>query len=207
MSLEFRIKKQARITHNPKGFTLIELLVVIAIIAVLVGILLPQFSNYNRYQALQSSASQLQSNLRLAQNNALSGVECLPGTKAADWHLKFTDDSHYKVEADCTLLPTPTPGSQINSTLPSAVKLDRIILSGSGQSDCPTDANTDVIKDFAVLFSNVNGLVNFQSSSSSGCPISGTTEKMEFVLRLTDDTSKILKVIVERGGSIYLNSN
>lgn len=70
--------KKQRSTNN-KGFSLVELIVVIAIMAVLVGIIAPQFVKYVQ-QARKSSDTQ---NIDLLQNTANS-VLADPGLKNLD---------------------------------------------------------------------------------------------------------------------------
>lgn len=57
-----------------KGFTLVELLLVVALIAVLSSFLIPGFSNYIDSQNIRQGQELLKSDLRTAQNKALTGV-------------------------------------------------------------------------------------------------------------------------------------
>jgi len=73
-------------TENNSGFTLIELLMVVSIIAVLSSFLIPGFSNYIDKQNVLQGQEILKSDLRTAQNKALTGVGSSIGT--AFWGVK-----------------------------------------------------------------------------------------------------------------------
>ena len=60
--------------HSSSGFTLIELLMVVAIIVILVTGGVVSFSSYSRKQAVRQAAETLKSNIRVAQNKALSEI-------------------------------------------------------------------------------------------------------------------------------------
>lgn len=55
------------------GFSLIELLVSISIISVLFGVGIAAYNEFNRKQIMTQNAKQVESDLRLAQNKALTG--------------------------------------------------------------------------------------------------------------------------------------
>lgn len=179
------------------GFTLIELLVVIAIIAGLVIIVAPRFTSFNQTQSLQNAAADFQTSLRVAQSNASSGSKCVngpPGTPAASWYLKIVDERSYKVESTCsdTSGITPTPVSP--AALPVGAVFKEVRL-------CASPSSPD---NFKVKFANISGKVSFESGDS-GCPVNSTMNKMTVVLELADQ-SKSVSVEVEKGGSIYVNS-
>lgn len=186
-----------------KGFTLIELLVVMAIIVILVGVLFPQLAKFNEYQTLQNAASQMQTHLRLAQNNAISGVECTAGVKALEWHLKVLNGTQYQIASTCANLPA-TIGNSTTYTLPAGVQIDSVTRWGTESWDCTGTVSRSNLADFAVFFANINGGITFGKNANSNCLVSTGPEKMEFVLSLQSDATKPVTVIAEKGGSVYL---
>lgn len=75
-----------------KGFTLVEILLVVSIIAVLSGFLIPGFSNYTESQSIKQGLEILKSDLRTAQNKALTGVESV--TAGANyWGIRIGSDN------------------------------------------------------------------------------------------------------------------
>lgn len=64
-----------------RGFTLIELLVALSIASIILGLSITSFADFQSGQELRQAAETLKTNLRLAQNQALSGVKnCSSGT-------------------------------------------------------------------------------------------------------------------------------
>jgi len=61
-------------TARKNGFTLVELLLVITIMMVMAGAMIPSFSGYLRNQNLKQTQERLKSDLRTAQNKALTGA-------------------------------------------------------------------------------------------------------------------------------------
>ncbi|MBT6401316.1 prepilin-type N-terminal cleavage/methylation domain-containing protein [candidate division WWE3 bacterium] len=70
------------------GFTLVELLLVVSLIAVLSSFLIPGFSNYINNQNIRQGQELLKSDLRTAQNKALTGVGSSSST-VNYWGLKI----------------------------------------------------------------------------------------------------------------------
>lgn len=74
-----------------KGFTLVEILLVVSIIAILSAFLIPGFSNYTKSQNVRQGMEILKSDLRTAQNKALTGVNSV--SNGADyWGIKIPSD-------------------------------------------------------------------------------------------------------------------
>lgn len=99
------------------GFTLIELMIVVVIISIIAVSILPSFATYIRNQNLRQAQEQLRSDLRTAQNKALSGTlsdATVPGGALMQfWGVQFTINSGSypyfisAVDDACPLLTTP----------------------------------------------------------------------------------------------------
>lgn len=182
---------------SSSGFTLIEFLVVMAIIVSLVAVALPRMSGYNKDQALPQAADQLQSALRMTQTNATSGVKCL--TEASQtWYLTLNDQSSYAIGSTCqTTTPTPVPSPVSSSVNVVSVDID-------GCSGPITSGFAGV----GVVFKNIIGSVSFLQGSSFNCSAAqlGNAKKMTITLQLGSDAGKQSKIVVERGGAIYVSS-
>lgn len=188
-----------------RGFTLLELIVVISILAILSVIAIPPILQYNTNQTLQNAAADLQQSLRTTQSNALSGVVCTdnPSNLASSrWSLVFTDPTisppSYQIQATC-ITPTPSPypvATLSTKTLPAGVEVFEMWVNIRCVNPPPGNG---------VSFSSISGKVNFITIPGD-CGTLTTSQKMWVGLRLTDDNSKTIYVVVEKGGPIYVSS-
>lgn len=170
-----------------KGFTLIELLVVISIIVILIVVALPSYNEYSRNQKLNDAASQLQSILRQAQNNAQTGTVCKIGTltyTASSWKVTL-NANNYRVFPVCAGAPaSPTPIPQQYS-LPQGVAISAV--------------NKDGCSLTGISFKNLSSEVIFDLQ---GCNFN-VNDVLEITLNLTGTTLN-KTVVVEKGGGIYV---
>lgn len=185
------------------GFTLVELLVAVAIIGIITVAILPQFSTFNKGQTLQNEAARLQTALRVAQNNATSGLKCNTTTGALSWKV-YLSTYTYTTSSICggTISPTPT-GTSTSYTFPG-ITLSKIVISSITFDTC---ANNVIYQGASVVFSNISGQVSFETV---GCPANSlaSASKMTITLRSTDTNPYTYKdVVIERGGGIYVKSN
>lgn len=192
-----------------KGFTLLELIVVMGILAALSVLSIPQIFRYNDNQSLQSASSDLQQALRTAQSNALSGIICsdnYPDLASSQWSLLFTGSTTYKTEATC-ITPTPPSPAVVSSTktLPAGVEISEIwIDSAYCGSNINIPVNTSGKK---ITFDTISGRINFNDTNlPPDCSILPSSKTMWVGLRLTDDISKKIYVVINKGGSIYVSS-
>lgn len=188
-----------------RGFTLVELLVVIAIMGSLVGLILPQFNSFNQDQSLKNAVAELQSAIRITQNNAGSGVKCSTTLPSTSWYLGFgnSDPSligkSYQIVANCADNTTSTP---ITYKLPGGVSIASITVNDSNPNyTCITALNAASAGNFKITFSNLSGAVDLQSDA--GCPTLGK-RSMTITLQQDSDHTNHLDVVIEKGGSIYV---
>lgn len=187
-----------------RGFTLIELLIVIAIMATLVGVFVPRFLTYSKYQDLQDAVADLQTNIRSAQNNATSGFKCTGNTAADNWYLYFSGSDTYRVETICAGptpeagTPTPTPPVSTVYKFPAGVSIDLIEL----DSCTGIDLKDSGLK---VVFSSISGAVKFEVSGvNTECGSSSYAKTLTVKLKSSSDPDNPKSVIIEKGGSVYV---
>ncbi len=117
--------------YNQRGFTIIELLVTIFIITLLSSLVFSNYHSGQRKYAFAQSVQQLVSDLRQAQNMAMSGVDISDyhgyGIHAEDndnLYILFADedgDSVYKSQNDTIIKTINLPNLiKINSVSPSS---------------------------------------------------------------------------------------
>lgn len=92
------------------GFTLIEILVSVAIIFLLTGLTLAGYGAFNKKQTVETAAYQLASDLRLAQQKAISGekpVGCAGDLQS--WQTVISSGSYYSTAICTDASPAPLP--------------------------------------------------------------------------------------------------
>ncbi len=168
-----------------RGFTLLELLIVIALLSLVMVFVMPNIKNIRDEQGLSSAALELQSNLRSAQNNALSGLKCTSSAQSAvNWQLNLIDDKNYQIEANCLDGTSPTKQYSL-STYNVIVEL---------VNGCSNVTRA------GVTYSNVLGIVSF--TPPAGCTASSS---LEFSLKVANNNNiAAKKVVVDQGGRVYV---
>lgn len=195
--------KSARV---PSGFTLIELIVAMAIMAGLTAVMLPQMSRFRTQKALPDAAEQVQTAIRLAQSNATSGTICKGRKASGEWHFELKGKNSYTIDSTCSdydpATPTPSPEPTI---LPANVSI-------VGVNICSPYPPTGSIADysgFGVSFKSIDGTVSFLQPDGTSCPTTDALNaavKMTITLQLGTNASDQSKIVVEKGGAVYVSS-
>ncbi len=167
------------------GFTLLELLIVIAVLSLMIVFVMPNIRNIKDEQALNSVVLELQSNIRFAQNNALSGTKCASSNESAsEWRFTVIDNSSYQIEASCVSGSSPTKSYSFKSQ-------NVVIESINGCTD-PALAS--------VSYSNITGSVTMTPP-----PSCATTADMRIILKVSNNNGVSPKTLVlDQGGRIYV---
>lgn len=186
---------------NSSGFTLIEMIIVIALIAGFIAVALPRMNNFNKEQFLPQAADALQEAIRVAQSSATSGVKCSSEVSTA-WYFEFKSNPgpssySYVIGSTCSLL-TPTP---VPSPISSSVNVVSVDIQGCSLI-------TSNFGGVGVIFQNISGGVSFLQGFTNNCSAVQLDKapKMTITLQLGNDASKQAKIVVERGGAIYVSS-
>ena len=150
---------------NLRGFSLVELLVVMTIFVLTSTLVLSGYLTFERNQRLKNAAFTLKSNIRLAQNNALTGDKadstalCGATTKLVGWYVRFrtSSSSSYTINGLCITGSSENIFGTKTYTLPKGVTLTRI------------NFGLD-ISEANVLFRPLSEIVSFHNSTVSGSP-------------------------------------
>lgn len=91
--------------ENP-GFTIVEFLIVFSITSVIIALAIPAFNSFNHVQSLKTTAAELKTNLRQAQNKALSGEKnsscsTLSNVSLFGWYIRFDTPTSYTIASRC----------------------------------------------------------------------------------------------------------
>ncbi|OGC74607.1 hypothetical protein A2547_03595 [candidate division WWE3 bacterium RIFOXYD2_FULL_43_10] len=171
-----------------KGCTLVELMIVVGILAIVSGIMIPSFSTYTRNQTLKQAQENLKSDLRSAQNKALTGTgsdTLINGNPVLYWAVLYSDAAGSNTTYSFYL--TASNSCSVNATLQQTVTLPASISIVSSGSHC-------------LLFSLDDGSV-FERNISTGLtvPIPDTTIN----LRHSSDTTTTKSISINKAGLIY----
>ena len=144
------------------GFSLVELIVITAILALLGAVGFAGLVDYSRSQTLKTAARDLRTNLRLAQNKAMSQQVPAGCTNLNSYQVRFINLTNYVIEPICGGVPQ-TPVAQFalpenvtktagSDPIPFKVQTgnvdvqETITLTGFGKSETITITVTGVIQ-------------------------------------------------------------
>ncbi|OGD94077.1 hypothetical protein A2697_03670 [Candidatus Curtissbacteria bacterium RIFCSPHIGHO2_01_FULL_41_44] len=123
------------------GFSLIELLIVISIFGITASVITASFLNFERNQRLKNAALQLKNDLRLVQNNALSGNKGVvggtcnptspnPAILLVGWYVILDaglgSNDKYTISRDCNVSGTEQSFDTKTVLLPRGVTISAI---------------------------------------------------------------------------------
>src|SRR3989344_4126532 len=90
------------------GFTYIELLISMLVMFLLFGVGFANYRDFQRREQVQSAARMVLSDLRLAQESALSGRKVCPSTEVLlNYSFQYVDPDTYNISEVCTPIATP----------------------------------------------------------------------------------------------------
>ena len=187
--------------RSQAGFTLIELLIVLSIISLLTVFGLIGFHNFNRGQSLKLAAQELKTNLRFAQNSALSGLTgcsdpVTSGGLFQGYQAIFTKDkTTYQIAEKCAGGTATPVVRSYNLPALDLVKIAGFTPSGSAPAaSCQTAGQGVTDENLCVTFLPVNQGVSFYSSDAAAVLVTIT---------LRSQTSGDYQVVVTKTGDIY----
>lgn len=172
------------------GYTLIELLVVIAIMAVIGVFALANFGSFGEDKKLDNALLDIQSQLRTAQTNATSNVQC--AQFGAIWQVEFKTDA-VTTNLNCQdPLSSPPPTIRKTSQLTTNIAIQSVY---GDIAACPGGTTpTTPIPAFSIKFASISGTMDL-----------GGTNCGWLILTLIDNKTGHTKALkIEKGGNIHI---
>lgn len=164
-----------------QGFTLVELLVVIAIVAIIGVFTLANYRSFGEDQNLKNAVLDTQSQLRTAQTNATSNVQCV-SKFGATWQVEFAN--LVTINLKC-IEPASPPTLKKTISLNTNIVLKSPI-TGTG-SNCP------ILPPFTISFDPLTGKIGLGDPSCTSLTITLQNSK----------TGSTRFFTIEQGGRIY----
>lgn len=218
----FLPRRQAGNFQLKNAFGLIEFLVAISILGITAAAITASYLTFERNQRVKNAARTLKSDIRLAQNKALSGDKALGAADDQSAHCKTThellgwyvaverDKTDYSILGYC--LNTDDPGGHLHNhifdamtvKLPEGVKIYKI--------ECGP-ANSNALAAYIHFYSLTTGAVFHSSTTlfptmagrhehvnllSGGCNDSGG----ELTITLLETIGTSYKVIIKKSGEV-----
>jgi len=125
------------------GFTIIELLIVMSILGIATTLVSAAYLSFEKRERVKSAALDLKSNLRLAQNKALSGdkgisgtgEECPFGNTLVGWFVRINTGPSYEVVGSCQTATGEEAFAAKTYEYPEGVSLTQIHYEGAFSGD------------------------------------------------------------------------
>ena len=201
------------------GFTLVEILVVIAILSIIGVSLLPNLKTFNVDQNFRNTVSEMAQDIRKAQANSQSKIECpkvptpapttLPvGTRLLPprstwWEFQSTGLT-YNLIASCSDNTT----LNLYSTDVQLIGVQNVSYGAKNPTDAkdddPTGPPSLSCSNVEVLFDNDSNTIQFVSSDT-GCKETINQYDRLFIILQKDSTKHTIKI--EKGGAISVLFN
>lgn len=187
---------------NNKGFTLIELIVVISLIAITSVVAFVNFKTQEQDRLLVGATSDLVTWLRLAQQNAKSGVKCTGNKPSSGWGLYIADKTTAKLFCYITPLtnnlPAFGPGS-VETSLEKTYPLNNPIeITSIGTGGCV--ASWPIQFEFSPLY----GDIKFRTGALSTNYLICTSALEVKLINTTAGGANTKKVLINKAGSLDL---
>ncbi len=190
-----------------RGFSLIELLIVVAIFGLTVSLVTAAFITFDRNQKLRNAALQLKSDLRQAQNKALSGdkgsgsATCPSTATLGGWYIQINTDptggnnGKYTLAGDCKTGASDSSFAAKTTFLPGGVTVSTTSLGAIASVD--------------IFFRPLSSGVTFHNASlsppffdSSGNLVNQVGAGSALTITLSAATGGTYQVVVSSSGEI-----
>ncbi len=197
-------KEKKQLNH---AFSLIELLIVVAIFGLTVSLVTAAFITFDRNQKLRNAALQLKSDLRQAQNKALSGdkgsgaAACPTASTLGGWYIQINTDptggnnSKYTLAGDCRTGAGDSSFAVKTIFLPGGITVSTMNLGATGNA--------------AIFFQTVAAGVTYHNASLSppffdlaGNLVNQVGAGSSLIITLTSTTGGTYQVVISPSGEI-----
>lgn len=191
--------KQFGVIINPlKGFTIIELLIVITILSITGTLVTTSYLSFERRQKVKNSALEIKSQIRLAQNNALTGYKgkeevgglannyCDESSTLVGWYSRIdTIDNSISSAGICSYLGTESIFLETIKYVDDTINILNLNIDGSDYDE------------ILILFQPIkNGALYYEVDGNSNPPIKFSP--------FLDARDEIIEINTKRGNNISL---
>ncbi len=178
------------------GFTLIELMVVISILAILAVSFFVNFKSFGEDAALKNAASDIQSALRLAQSNALSGVKC-GNEGGVPWSIQFRDRSTFNLI--CSISGSLDPSIIRRWSIPLPIYISEIYAVRPNACTSSFTPSGTISSTITINFSYSEGKATFIDTAKDCL---GKSTGLVIKLKNNNNDAALKTVTLDKGGSV-----